>query len=726
MSIQQPMLLRRTSLQPDESLPSLVIRLDLLNYEDSPGILPRIIREGIGGQPFLRDQVMFPRRAVMFQRLARFTGVDISKIYASSNHRFAEVLTPPEQTIELEEIIGGAPVPLLAHSLAAKQLRPAHAGQFCPACLREAAYHRLIWMPLAVSACLKHRCLLMNRCQRCSRAVSIQDIVETECGRCGDHLAETELISLENDAGLSFQHILQSWFMENITPDGPHLLPQESPRVLYRVVDGLQWATRMLAGSEWSYLHHIETGPPLGQIKGQVVLAPHAYYCLYATVGKGVMNWPDGFYQFLDAYRTHMHRQQSPAGGPKADLGNLYTQWMQDYWHHPAFEFVHRAFERYFIRSYALSSAIARTNFCQERPDVMERLSLVNIAEAARLLKTTPIMITTPLKTGRLTYQTREPVSKRQYRFVSRSEVLELRDVWDELVNRAQAAKWLGVTERMVVDLVSAGLLAAERCPADGYPYWAFRPSALLQCLERVSKYVECGPDQLSNCGDSLVNLTQATRLLFVVGLNALSILSCVAEGRLRAYGIAGQELKLGSLRFDRSDIEQYIHRIESENNWVSREELTKLLKVKDVTLTRWVREGLISPTTVLGSAQYFSRETVEKFMRDHITTDEAAVILDVGKLTIQKWARLGRLSEVCISGPNIDGYHAYLFNKARLIQWRKERLPFGEATRLLGVSKATLHRWVTEGKVEAMDDMGGKQCWFSLQAIQDFRERVT
>src|SRR3989442_13656955 len=100
------------------------------------------------------------------------------------------------------------------------------------------------------------------------------------------------------------------------------------------------------------------------------------------------------------------------------------------------------------------------------------------------------------------------------------------------------------------------------------------------------------------------------------------------------------------------------------------------------------IRKGLISPTTIVGSAQYFSRETVEKFIRDHITTDEAAEILKVGKLTVQKWARLGRLSEVCISGPNIDVYHAYLFNKARVIHGRNERLPFGKPPQRLRVSK--------------------------------------
>src|SRR5207253_1625914 len=147
------------------------------------------------------------------------------------------------------------------------------------------------------------------------------------------------------------------------------------------------------------------------------------------------------------------------------------------------------------------------------------------IAEAARLLETTPAMIDTLLTTGRLSYRIQGQVNKRQYRFVSRNEVLELRSRWNESVNRAQAAEWLGVTERMVVDLVNVGLLTAERCPAEGYPFWAFNRSALLQCIERVSKHVEWRPYQEGNSADSAVNLTGAARLLFVVGLKGVSIL---------------------------------------------------------------------------------------------------------------------------------------------------------------------------------------------------------
>ena len=52
------------------------------------------------------------------------------------------------------------------------------------------------------------------------------------------------------------------------------------------------------------------------------------------------------------------------------------------------------------------------------------------------------------------------------------------------------------------------------------------------------------------------------------------------------------------------------------------------------------------------------------------------------------------------------------------LMQWRQERLTFGEAVKLLGVSKTTLHRWIEEKRVEPLADMGGKQRWFSKEVI--------
>jgi len=621
---------------------------------------------------------MLPLQAMMFQRIATLTSVNISDIYASSNHHFAEVLTPPEHSIELIEITSGMLVPLFTYALVAKQLRPAHAGQFCPDCLKEAAYHRLVWMPIAVSACLEHSCLLLDRCQQCDKKVSILEIVEMRCRKCKSNLTEAGVLPLDNDAGLAYQRVIQSWLLNNtMLSNATHLSPEGQPRVLYRVLDGLQWATRMLAWAEWSYLHRINGDFDMAILqpgKGQNRITPYESYRLYTTAFRGITNWPEGFYEFLRAYRMQQQSGKLLSGGPKADLGNLYTQWLQDYWQHPAFEFVHKAFEHYFIATYSLSSAVARTNLCQGIPGIAEQLSGVSIAEAARLLEVTPKMIDILLRTGKLTLQFSNSTGKQKHRFVNRVEVLELRGQWNELVNRAEAAEWLGISKRMIIDLVKVGLLVVERNPGEGFPHWAFNKSALVDCMEKVLNCVEsCSPDKIGE-KDSFVDLPGAARLLFVLGLNAASILSYVAEGKLQAYYRVDQDLKLGLLLFDRSDIQQSIQAIKSENGWINREDVTELLKVKDITLARWVKFGLISPAAVCGSAQYFVRESVEKFVADHIKTEEAANLLGVSKLIVQMWARQGKLTEACVSGPNVDGYHAYIFNKEKLSHWHRDQ----------------------------------------------------
>lgn len=75
----------------------------------------------------------------------------------------------------------------------------------------------------------------------------------------------------------------------------------------------------------------------------------------------------------------------------------------------------------------------------------------------------------------------------------------------------------------------------------------------------------------------------------------------------------------------------------------------------------------------VFGSIQYFDTAVIEKFGRDYITSEEAAKLLEVTKLTIQKWARTGSLTNICVSGPHVDGGHTYLFDHKRLIQWRDQ-----------------------------------------------------
>jgi len=106
------------------------------------------------------------------------------------------------------------------------------------------------------------------------------------------------------------------------------------------------------------------------------------------------------------------------------------------------------------------------------------------------------------------------------------------------------------------------------------------------------------------------------------------------------------------------------------------------------------------------GLAVYFNRMAVQRFIDDHVFVEDAAEIMDIGVLAVQKWARAGRLKAV--SGPDIDGCHRWLFRRADVEQLRPEnRLTAPQAAKLMGIGEATLSRWIREGKVNSVSGPG-------------------
>lgn len=722
--IETKTLLRRRPLQTNESLFSLLIRLAKANHYDTYTILSGQILSAIREKNPVKDKLSCPYQPYTYEYIAIITKIEVFKLYIATAHRFAQIITPPNGTINKIRFSDSTSAPILSPGIASKQLRPARAAQFCPECLTAAPYHRLAWAHLAVSACLEHQCLLLTNCQSCGKKISVHDIIATQCGTCKSSLLEAEAQSVEGDEfGLICQYLIQSWLMSNHTPqDTAVMLPEQSPRVLYRVIDGLRQAIIALGDPMWPFLHKVD-GMPLEITLGpeKQTLTPYESYCLYATAYKGLVNWPHGFYELLRAYKMQRLGDQPIHAGPKFDLGNLYTQWLQDYWQHPAFAFVQDAFEKYFATNYWLSSPVIRTGVYQRNLGAARELMTINIAEAARIMGITPHWIELLISAGRLTSYTTP--NARHLKFVNKTEVLELRKQWSEYLTRSEAAVWLGVTEKMIIDMVKMELLQAEFQPPDGFPRWLFSKTSIVMLLESISKHIQ--DFFIQEKGErQLIGLTAAAQFVFVAGLNAVSILQQVVQGKLCAYKVHDGKLHLGSLLFARHDLVQLTENVRAENGWICREEARRLLGVKDGTLARWVKVGLITPCATYGHVQYFSTSTIRHFKSDYITCDEAAQILGISKLTVQKWARTGRLLTSCICGPDIDGSHAYLFNKERLLDWRSERLTFGEATQLLKISSATLHRWASEGEIEPLEDMGGKQRWFSRKAIVELREK--
>jgi TniQ len=729
-------LLNRFPLLPDESLPSLIMRLAVSNYYEPPSVLwsilskPRVeIVEYRHGSNFKLGCLA---NTSMFERLAGFTMLGAFDLYKATAHRFTHVLTPPEDTIKSIELSSGIVVDLLAQGVANLHIRAEHACQFCPHCLCEAVYHRLIWIPVACAACLQHKCLLVNSCPQCGSTIKIQSIVELVCSKCEFALTAVPTDSVEKDSfGLFTQEIIQTWLTKGITPSfATYSVLEQTPRNLYRILYGLRSSLIDLSSGS-PLLHHLgirhsSTILPDSRVR---VLTPYQSYCLNATAFKGLINWPNGFHAFLTAYRNSEKRRRpsdklEDANSFSYSLRSLNDSWLRELWKQSSLEFVQQAFDQYLVENYTPFSFKRFYTRFKEAPQSEEKLRHANIIELATLLNRshtrlrfrtksglhTVIGVVGKSRTTPLKHADDLMVEDKRSKGVDchkQSRTISIEDVQDQL----------SLTRYVVIQLAHAGFLTARK---DRRPpqKWRFNSDGVDECLDRIFAIVRDSADypiaEDRNEGGFL-SLKKTTMLLSKVGLDASSIILQVAEGKLPAYLPENGKHGLGNLLFARSDIEAYAENVKVESGWIGQNEAAKLLKIGIPTLIEWVKAGRITPVAS-HCAYYFDKDAIEKLATDRVKYKEAAMILGIHRGKVLDLVNQDRIQ--ALSGPAVDGSAYYVFSRQALLKWRYERVTLAEAKLQLGVSTIRIVHWVKQGKLIPLEDKMLTPWYFSKQAL--------
>lgn len=345
-----PPLLCRSPLLPGESLPSLLIRLTQANAYHSASMIARLCYERLPYQ----GSITRPTQSQTYTILADLVRIEAEELYAASVHRLAATVVPPSVSFPTREQGAELIFPVLSNSFLREHTWSETDAQFCPMCLQAAAYHRLTWMPLAVSACLTHRCLLIRGCPHCRTSLTIADILKTQCPACGFDLTTAPTADLSTDEiGLFAQTMIQAWLGVRPLPETAlsRSLPCRVPAVLYCVLNGLR-KTIMDVKRSWPALHH-----PPNTVAAQLFpctskrdLTPSKAYILYTTAFQGMIDWPRAFYDFLDTYKKRDGRLEQ--GSVYHDLRYIYVVWLKKAWQHSEFRFVREAFDRYFLEHY--------------------------------------------------------------------------------------------------------------------------------------------------------------------------------------------------------------------------------------------------------------------------------------------------------------------------------------------------------------------------------------
>ncbi|MBN2147199.1 MAG: TniQ family protein [Anaerolineales bacterium] len=509
---------------PGESLPSLLARLMLANRYDPPRLFTGFCTQRLASLGIC-DSLGCPTQPQTFEILATLTGTTVEQLASASIHRFAPRmnLMGTNQTVIL---LNEQPLLLIDKNLR-DDFRAEDDVQYCPLCLAEAAYHRLGWFPEAVAICLNHRCFLLEDCWQCGKRLNMVDLVKRHCDACEADLATAPPIPIRDDSfGVFVQEAISSWLgLSSFTRSPEWGLPDHPPEVLWCILFGLY--SSLENRTNWNYLYWSDMLPKEAEPSrywSKRYLKPTSSYVLYATAFKGLVDWPNGFYDFLSEYRAYTTRHYRRFDG--VGLDRLAYRWLEYQWRLPEFEFVQEAY-RQFIEQRENDP----TKPSPKRPELSRRFEYMTVERAADALCVNDDIIYRLIQAGKLTSLASKaslPV------WVRRRDVALIFDSWRQSLSPDRAGRVLGIPPEAVIDLAKMGFFITERGPiaADGSEDWLFNWQSVIDFMGNETFKLPV----MNKFDQYRLDLISASDYMKGFGVTVASLIAGVVTGTLQAF----------------------------------------------------------------------------------------------------------------------------------------------------------------------------------------------
>jgi len=697
-------LINRLIPAPHESLSSLLERLRQANYYDEPQWMAAFLAPG----EVKRLDVL--RCADSYRALADLLHMTVDDLYALTLHRFVPAFygTTYTQFVQAGGVYrpGDIERPIWEARRQRSALRHRNEPHICPLCWHEQQAHLLPWWLHPVTSCPHHQIVLVGRCMCGAPPTACSP--ELVCTHCG---TPTPLIAADDAASQALAALVWSAIGCSTEPFPPPSLACTANHPLHTMtattcLEFLWHGARILSN------HSTRLD---GQPQPYTVADHHTRM---VALTRALLDWPEQWYELLEQVLE------------REGLVVTYDQRLPRLLHHrfqgAAWEWLYAAWIQFVLERAAHDQRVyywlpaCRTQYAQYHPN--EHPILMTHKEASDILGVGEPGLQQYIDSGLLRATvTLVDDGSAAWHYLFASSVLWLQKEQERRWPLSQAADYLRVGEDSVKALVQAGLLrTTPPLRPETQTVWLFVQEDLDALLQVVLGDVPVQP--LPSDDTDVVRLDQAIRLVSAAGVRLPRLLWDIQEGSLPAYR-AEDVFQLATLWFWRVDVLAYTTAQREQDGQVlwSVQRVCDQLRCKPTTLTRLAATGLLVPCSggeeaAPGRWQY-APDDVAAFVERYVDSDGAAVLLGVTRITVQQWARAGRLPAV--TGPHIDGSHGYRFEREALVQWRHERLTSGEVQALLGVSRATLHRWVQQGKLMPLADMGGTQRWFARGELE-------
>ncbi len=436
----------------------------------------------------------------------------------------------------------------------------------CPDCLREATYHRAIWLVDALPVCAVHGTSLVDRCPKpgCGRQLTWGGMGVHRCGNrgCAFDLRRAESARAEPETlgGVVTLHRLLHEADDSGSPLG---MPRGE-------------ALRMAFALGQVAFGHTRGTRPNGYIERHRQELPQ----ILEAGWRALEDWPNGFHALLDRLVARA-AGQGRRGGLQRNFGKLSKwvyEWAREPWGGPigvAFaEFVggqpHLAVSGHTLRRYAPGTDLRHVH--------------VSLGDAQKLLGVSPVTMMTIAE--RRNMFVRRPDGSGTPALLRADGVRELVDELADFMLPKEVRATLGVGYRLLRQLEAAGLVQqvpeADRV-METRPYRRSDVEAFAKaCTGRARRIGKQAAEEAS--------LSRITRMA-APGRDVPDICRALLEGRLQAVATVTGERGLAALRFQMEDVTRALPAAVETMPIV---EAAERLDVHYRHLHIWARKGLL------------------------------------------------------------------------------------------------------------------------------------
>lgn len=524
----------------------------------------------------------------------------------------------------------------------------ANVSRVCPACLMEKpVYMRRIWELNAMTVCIRHGCLLLDRCPSCNKLIPAIRLRTCLCP-CGYDFRNAPIISVKQEEALPASRIFELCGFSALCESLPRFEPS-NPLLklnLEQYLDALFVVGRHFWATENT---HIKSFP--------YSLATKDIHALLQRIASVYFEWPRNFFRFLNDLR------QRPAGGPDTGLRrdfNPFFRYLFDEKSDSRLDFLRKDFGEY-LKDWDGGYAFPRSRPVRE--GWVDRCKWIPERLVTKTLKISSPLLRRRIKTGLI----KGSIRKRGGRvmcLVQLESIEQYASAEKFVVSLMATAKLLGISRHVVVDLVEHDCLRPI-CGRliDGSLRYVFRVEAIEALLDGIRKQIPpCrrGKHDLAN----EVSFTCAQRSLSSIGLGVSTLVQAIVEGRIKPIGLGG-EAGLQSFWFDKKVLLKYIEKQRYLiKNGATVKYAARILGVKQEVLVQFVKNGFLAAPIddKTKRIRSLSESAITEFSNEYVLGARMAAKFRTSPgYFVRKLQNEGIFA---VAGPSIDGSRQYLFRR--------------------------------------------------------------